>query len=342
MNRARFAAAVIAGVGVTITGAGAAAAVWQYRHEPVVHRHAAVAVAPALPMASSAPHPHPAINDPAVGHYVGAFEPDTPTTYLPVTRFAGVAGHKPDITVYYSPWGASFRARFVTAAAQAGAVVVVHMEPWHASMADIAAGHWDRYLHRFAAQVRHYGGQVILSFGPEADGNWYPWGWRHTRPAEWQAAWRHVVILFRKSGASNVTWLWDISSGSRATGRVHDWWPGAQYVDWIGIDGYYFKRADTFKSVIGNTVESVRRFTRKPILLSEVGIGPLAGQVKKIPGLFAGIRRNHLLGLIYFDVPQHDGRYHQDWRLDDNPAAIAAFRAGVRSLQRPGLWRGAA
>jgi hypothetical protein len=266
-------------------------------------------------------------------HYVGVIEPDTPTAYRPVTRFAGVAGRKPNITVYYSPWGASFRARFVTAAAQAGAVVVVHMEPWHATMTAIAHGRWDSYLRRFAAQVRHYGGQVILSFAPEVNGSWYPWGWHHTRPVEWRAAWRHMVTVFRASGASNVTWLWDVSGEGRGTGRVRRWWPGAHYVDWIGVDGYYFTRADRFKTVIGGTVRDIRKFTRKPIILSEVGIGPRAGQARKIPGLFAGIRRDHLLGLIWFDVAQHDGLYHQDWRLEGNRAAVAAFRAGVRSLR---------
>jgi hypothetical protein len=330
MIKARFAAAGIAAVGLTITGAGAGVALWQYRHEPAAGRApASVAV---LPVASSAPSPHPAIRHPAPLHYVGAFEADTPTTYRPVTLFARVAGRKPDITVYYSPWGASFRARFVTAAAQAGAVVLVHLEPWHASMAAIAAGHWDRYLKRFAAQVRHYGGPVILSFAPEADGNWYPWGWHHTRPAVWRAAWRHVVTIFRHSGATNVTWLWDISGKSRATGPVGHWWPGGKYVDWVGIDGYYFTRGDTFKTVIGNTVRAVRKLGHEPILVSEVGIGQRAGQAAKIPGLFAGIRRNHLLGLIWFDVTQHNGLFHQDWRLDDHPAAVTAFRAGVKSL----------
>jgi hypothetical protein len=342
MNKARFAAAVIAAVGVSITGAGATAAIWQYQHEPVIRQHPAAVAAAVLPMASSAPYPQPAIGTPAPFHYVGTLEPSTPTTYLPVTRFAGVAGRRPNITVYYSPWGTAFRARFVTAAAQAGAVVLVHLEPWHASMAAIAAGHWDGYLRRFAAQVRHYGGQVILSFAPEADGGWYPWARHHAYPAEYRAAWRHVVTVFRDSGASNVTWLWDISGSRPGAAHVRYWWPGAQYVDWIGIDGYYVRPADTFKSVMGDTVRAVRRFARKPILLSEVGVGPLAGQVKKIPGLFAGIRRNHLLGLIYFDVAQHDGLYHQDWRLDDNPAAVAAFRTGVRSLHGPGKSRGGA
>jgi hypothetical protein len=264
-------------------------------------------------------------------HYVGVFEHNTASSYRPVTLFTSVAGRTPNLTVYYSGWGMPFRARFVTAAARAGAVVLVHMEPWHQSLAAIAAGDSDRYLYRFAAAVRHYGGHVIVSFAPEADGRWYPWGWHHADPARWVAAWRHVVTVFRQAGATNVTWLWVMSGDSRATGHLRDWWPGARYLDWVGVDGYYFKRTNTFRTVIGNTVRNIRRFTRKPVLLSEVGIGPRAGQAAKIPGLFAGIRRDHLLGLIYFDVDQHQGLYHQDWRLDDNPAAVAAFRAGVRS-----------
>jgi len=322
MKKARLAAVGIAAAGATVSLLGWGSMLSLYRHES----------APVLPPASSAPSPRPAIR-PVTLHYVGVFERGAPGSYQPVQRFAPVAGRKPNIAVYYGGWGAPFHARFATAAARAGAVVLVHMEPWHQSMAAVAAGHWDRYLHRFAAQVRHYGGQVILSFAPEPDGRWYPWGWHHTDPAQWVAAWRHVVTLFRESGAVNVTWLWDMSSESHATGRVREWWPGARYVDWAGIDGYYFVPTDSYQTVVGNTLKDIRKLTSRPVILSEVGIGPLAGQAAKIPGLFAGIRHDHLLGLIWFDVTQHQGLYHQDWRLDDHRAAVAAFRAGVRSLR---------
>ena len=328
MNKARYAAGLIVSVSVAITVSGAGAALWVFRHEAPVVRRAQVFQ---LPRASSAPYPRSAISDPGPLHYLGVVERDTPRTYQPVTSFTSVAGRRPNITVYYSQWGAPFRARFATAAARAGAVVLVQMQPWHTSLAAIAAGHWDGYLRRFAAQVRRFGGQVILSFAPEANGQWYPWGWQHTSPAHWVAAWRHVVTVFRDSDAINVTWLWDISGRNRGTGHIRNWWPGPRYVDWIGVDGYYFTPADTFQTVIGSTVRNVRKFTRKPILVSEVGIGPHAGQAAKLPGLFAGLRRDHLLGLIWFDVAQHQGLYHQDWRLD-GPAAVAAFRAGVRSL----------
>ena len=327
MNRARLVAALIAAVGVSITVTGAGSALWLYRHEPVPRpKHLVV-----LPTASSARSPQSAIGNPGAMHYVGVVERDTASSYRPTTLFTSVAGRKPNLTVYYSSWGMPFRARFATAAARDGAVVLVHMLPWHQSMAAIAAGDSDRYLRQFAAAVRRYGGHVIISFAPEADGGGYPWAWHHADPARWVAAWRHVVSVFRQSGATNVTWLWVMSGDSPAAEHVRQWWPGPRYVDWIGVDGYYVTSADTFRSVIGDTVRNIRKFTRKPVLLSEVGIGPRAGQAAKLSGLFTGIRRDHLLGLIYFDVNQHQGLYHQDWRLDDNPAAVAAFRAGVRS-----------
>ena len=120
-------------------------------------------------------------------HYVGVVEPDTASTYQPTTLFTSVAGRKPNLTVYYSSWDMPFRARFATAAARAGAVVLVHMVPWHQSMAAIAAGDSDHYLHQFAAAVRRYGGHVIISFAPEADGGGTPGrGTTPTPPGGWR------------------------------------------------------------------------------------------------------------------------------------------------------------
>jgi hypothetical protein len=81
----------------------------------------------------------------------------------------------------------------------------------------------------------------------------------------------------------------------------------------------------------------VRVFTRKPILLSETAVGPKAGQIVKIGNLFDGMRQYKMLGLVWFNKAQHDGIRHQDWRLEENPAAEAAFRLNVadRRLARP-------
>ncbi len=70
---------------------------------------------------------------------------------------------------------------------------------------------------------------------------WYSWGYHHVPPATFVAAWRHVVTLFRDQGAGNVTWLWTINATLGSTGPIAAWWPGARYVTWVGIDGYYYR-----------------------------------------------------------------------------------------------------
>ena len=53
--------------------------------------------------------------------------------------------------------------------------------------------------------------------------------------------------------------------------------------------------------------------------------------------LFEGIHADHLSGLVWFDQAQNQGTYHQDWRLEDNPAAVAAFHtAAAHFLNGPG------
>jgi len=63
--------------------------------------------------------------------------------------------------------------------------------------------------------------------------------------------------------------------------------------------------------VFGATLRAVRGLTGKPVLLAETAAGQVAGQARIIPGLFAGIRQQHLLGLVWFDQAQDDGIHHQ-------------------------------
>ena len=213
--------------------------------------------------------------------------------------------------------------------------MLVQIDPTYASVAGIAAGNYDGYLSSFAASVAAFGRPVVIGFGHEMNATWYSWGYHHVPPATFVAAWRHIVTLFRDQGAGNVTWLWTINATLGSTGPISAWWPGARYVTWVGVDGYYYRPRDSFASVFAPTLRQVRALTGKPVLLSETAVGPAAGQPAKIGNLFTGMRESGALGLVWFDNTQHDGIYHQDWRLEGQPAAMAAFRAGVaRQLRR--------
>jgi beta-mannanase len=180
--------------------------------------------------------------------------------------------------------------------------------------------------------VRAFGHAVVIGFGHEMNAPWYSWGYKHVRPEVFVAAWRHIVTIFHGQGADNVTWLWTINQDRPGTGPIESWWPGAKYVTWVGIDGYYFRPTDTFATVFGDTIQQVRALTSKPILLSETAVGPNAGQFTKISDLFSGMRQYRTLGLVWFDKVQHDGIYHQDWRIENDPQADAAFRLGLSEL----------
>jgi mannan endo-1,4-beta-mannosidase len=264
--------------------------------------------------------------------YLGVFATGTPDTYQSVSGFTRAAGRQPNLIGYYSGWDEPFKTGFAQQVRQHGATTIIQINPTLASVANIAAGQQDAYLHKFAAAVRAYGHPVVIGFGHEMNANWYPWGYGQASPAAFVAAWRHIVTLFRQQGATNVTWLWTLQADEKGTGPVASWWPGASYVNWIGIDGYYYRPTDSFFSVFGATVAQVRLFTGKPILLSEAAVGPAAGQAAKIPGLFTGMRQYGTLGLVWFDIAQNDGVYHQDWHLEDNPAAVSAFRHAASGL----------
>jgi mannan endo-1,4-beta-mannosidase len=298
---------------------------------------AAVGVVLAVARVSSPPAGPPVARAslaPNMASYLGVYEARAPRDYQPFATFAKAAGRQPNILGYFSGWPQPFDASFAATARRRGAVTIVQIDPTDASVPAIAAGVYDDYLRSYADSTRDFGHPVIIGFGHEMNASWYTWGYGHVAPAMFVKAWRHIVTLFRRQGADNVTWLWTIQADIGGTGPIAYWWPGRQYVTWVGIDGYYYRPADTFSSVFGRTITQVRVFTSKPVLLSETAVGPRAGQFAKIQDLFRGMAAYQTLGLIWFDITQDDGIYHQDWRIEDNPPAEAAFRRGVHDELR--------
>ena len=285
----------------------------------------------------AAPRPAHASLPPSPASYLGVFEPGAPPSYAPVANFAAAAGREPTLVGYYGGWTQPFDTSFAEILHQHGVIPFVQIDPTDASIAAIADGTYDDYLRSYADSVRGFNSAVVIGFGHEMNADWYPWGYRHVAPSTFVAAWRHIVTLFRGQGAGNVTWVWTIQADEPAhTGPIAAWWPGAQYVNWVGIDGYYQRPGDTFVSVFGQTIKQVRALTSRPVLLSETAVGPEAGQAVKILDLFQGMAAYKTLGLVWFDKAQHGGIDHQDWRLEDSLPASISFSLGAAKELAPG------
>ena len=289
-------------------------------------------------LVSSVPHSPPPAHaslPSKLASYLGTFEPGAPSDYGLVASFARTANRQPNLVGYYSGWTQPFDMASARMLQAHGAIPFVQIDPTATSIKGIANGTYDDYLRSYADSVRNFRHAVVIGFGHEMNASWYPWGYKRVPAATFVGAWRHIVTLFREEGAQNVTWLWTLQAVEPGTGPIASWWPGAQYVTWVGIDGFYYRPSDTFTNVFGKTITQVRTFTNKPVLLSEIAVGPAAGQFAKIQDLFHGMAKYKTLGLVWFDKAQHGSIFHQDWRLADNPFAQISFRLGVRQELAP-------
>jgi hypothetical protein len=151
----------------------------------------------------------------------------------------------------------------------------------------IAAGSFDAYIDSWAIGLRTYGGTVLLDFGHEMDGNWYPWGYgvNGNTAAQYIAAFRHVHDRFVLAGATNVQFVWNPNVWNPAGVDQRAFYPGDAYVDWMAIDVYNWGAAAggwaTLASALGsmtNIYTRVAGLSNKPMMLAEwASAEPVAG-----------------------------------------------------------------
>lgn len=117
-----------------------------------------------------------------------------------------------------------------------------------------------------------------------------------------------------------------------ANRRLAAGWPGTGCVDWVGLDCYLSTPGSTYANTVALDGRRIEALTGKPILLAETAARARPGnEPGKIRDLLAGVRRDHLLGLVWSDGREYGSPAHPDWRLEANPAALPAFKADVAS-----------
>lgn len=162
--------------------------------------------------------------------------------------------------------GIRFPARSVATIRSSGAVPFIRLMPrstWDEyrvdpsySMTSILRGRHDEALRAWARAAARVRGPLMVEFGTEVNGAWFPWNGRWNGgattsrygdprwpdgPERFRDAYRHVVRLFRAEGAHNVTWVFHADSSPEPEADWNDmrwYWPGDAFVDWIGLSAY--------------------------------------------------------------------------------------------------------
>ncbi len=190
-----------------------------------------------------------------------------------------------------------------------------------------------RWFHEFNLNLR----------GGEANGQ-FAGCFESTDPrvqaAQFIAAWQHVHGVFAREGATKVSWIWNPDTGIKSLQRVDvmSFFPGIDYVHWIGGD-FYDRTGGGFAAAARPFYQTAHaRYPNVPLIIAETGqqsAGDLQPQyfgsmTEALPLLFPQIK-----AVIYFDAP---GLAPNDWTLTSQGirafakmAADAYFRAMPRS-----------
>ncbi|HEY1854758.1 MAG TPA: glycosyl hydrolase [Solirubrobacterales bacterium] len=277
---------------------------------------------------------------------------EAPTSAAVLNRFESDAGKEITMVNTGQSW-VSFDRGTMDAAIAAGAVPLVTMPlPENISLAEVAAGDQDQQIREWAKAAKEFGYPFLFRPWWEMNGAWYPWG----QKAGFVAAWRHFHQVVVEAGATNVTWAWIINTIYEQNGTVaddpHEYWPGAQYVDWVGMDAYNWGRnplqpdrwLDAEES-IEPTLEVLEGIAPgKPVCICESAsteIGEGAANESKALWIHEMLgeylpSQPSIKAYLWFDWNVEQGGYGSglgkwDWPIESSPAAQQAFHEGIQS-----------
>ena len=141
----------------------------------------------------------------------------------------------------------------------------------------IVHGRHDVYIVKFAQAVRSAKNKVIIRFGHEMNGVWYPWS--HD-PQNFIKAWKRVHDIFRNENVSNAEFNFSVNPNLFESSRIWSsnilkYWPGDEYVDSLGLTMINFGGEKNysvaqFEDRISYLVEEFK----KPIVITEFSLPP--------------------------------------------------------------------
>lgn len=303
----------------------------------------------------------------------GMYTTQSPFNYGEVDLVQGLVQRKANTVGYFQSWNDRFNDFPIRNAWSRGQIPLMTWESQD-QVGNITAdqpqfrlnriygGAFDDYIRTYARGIKAAKLPVIIRFNHEMNGNWYPWSeWSDVQNVsingnqrgDYVKAWRHVHDIFQSEGANDfVIWLWSPNRVNRICGqrRPSAFYPGPDYVDWIGMSGYY-RNYDakggacddigaTFNAVFANTLPELRDIPgSKPIFLAEIGATERGGDKEEwIADLFRGLRDNtDIVGFSWFSLAVSSGgegdRFTHDWRINSSAESQNAMRDGLAQSQ---------
>lgn len=205
-------------------------------------------------------------------------------------------------------------------------------------MLAINDGFLDNYIRKIARQLQSFGHPIRLRFGhemiqddhPDTKG-WYSW---QDRAKEYKKAFIRVHDIFADENVLNVEFVWSPNARPAKFETLAKYYPGPEYVDWIGIDGYNWNGEsfdEIFQYPYKTIVSHPEVFGNKQMMIAEFAAGAdkkliafdKPGWIKdafaKIPSQYPQVK-----AVYWFNVKKE-----RDWRLESTCESWKAFKESM-------------
>ncbi|GAB4511309.1 MAG: hypothetical protein Tsb004_15550 [Allomuricauda sp.] len=214
--------------------------------------------------------------------------------------------------------------------------MVLHSAMWMVGKWDVAKnthqGMYDDVIKAYCDWVKTVDRPVYLRLGYEFDGPH-----NQLEPVEYIKAYRHIVDIMREEAVHNVAFVWHSYASTPYKGYpISDWYPGDDYVDWVGISVFYQPYNDIFRHKETNDVLQFAKEHKKPVMIAEanpvLGIEKQSAKVwdKWFVNFFSFCYRKNIKAIAFINEDWTrlaiDGiEEWKDARLYNNPTIMNAW-----------------
>nr|WP_317614928.1 glycosyl hydrolase [Arthrobacter sp. AFG7.2] len=294
------------------------------------------------------PAPSPALPGPtapaASTLRFGVGTPGGPLAGGELDEVTALAGEAPSIILSYKDFNQAPPITELEAVRTRGALTLLTWEPWvwgggtsqpAFSLNRITAGDFDPYLRQWGQALASWGHPVMLRFGHEMNGNWYPWSEQvnGNSAGDYAAAWQHVHSVVTAAGAGNVSWVWNPNVPYWGSVPLTGLYPGAAYVDAVALDGYNWGTSASWSTwvspsqLFGDGLSQLRALAPgKQILIAETSSaesgGSKADWITALVGYLAA--QPDITALTWFHYNKET-----DWRINSSTSSVDAFRQAL-------------
>lgn len=146
---------------------------------------------------------------------------------------------------------------------------VIQSAMWMVGTWDVAKntarGNYDVVIKQYSTWAKSTDRPIYLRIGYEFDGPH-----NALEPDDYVKAYRHVVDLMRAEGVDNVAFVWhSYIFAPYKNYPLSSWYPGDEYVDWVGVSlfGLLYQDADLLTH--GDAVMEFAKTHKKPVMVAE-------------------------------------------------------------------------